>query len=232
MSRFLVAIGSAQAWGVHLGGAEQREAYEKIKEYIVSPPMLRAPKVGNLFKVYIAVQEDGKEFLVAYVSRRLLDAETQYARRSRGKLLMENSDRLQVEGKPILDNTNQLPGETGLESGKTEPISEKIEPESGGKIGLWEKAKPTLVKKFQEESVTKQDEVEKDQAPLDEGKTKPISEDGSVTGGDMIRTDWRSPLLKCHRNPGKTMDKKGKRQVLKYTSLDGDLYQELLTAYY
>jgi hypothetical protein len=119
-----------------LGGAEQREAYEKIKEYIVSPPMLRAPKVGNLFKVYIAVQEDGKEFLVAYVSRRLLDAETQYARRSRGKLLMENSDRLQVEGKPILDNTNQLPGEIGLESGKTEPISEKIEPESGGKIGL------------------------------------------------------------------------------------------------
>jgi hypothetical protein len=119
-----------------LGGAEQREAYEKIKEYIVSPPMLRAPKVGNLFEVYIAVQEDGKEFLVAYVSRRLLDAETQYARRSRGKLLMENSDRLQVEGKPILDNTNQLPGEIGLESGKTEPISEKIEPESGGKIGL------------------------------------------------------------------------------------------------
>jgi hypothetical protein len=118
------------------GGAEQREAYEKIKEYIVSPPMLRAPKVGNLFKVYIAVQEDGKEFLVAYVSRRLLDAETQYARRSRGKLLMENSDRLQVEGKPILDNMNQLPGEIGLESGKTEPISEKIEPESGGKIGL------------------------------------------------------------------------------------------------
>jgi hypothetical protein len=34
-----------------------------------------------------------------------------------------------------------------------------------------------LVKKFQEESVTKQDEVEKDQSPLDEGKMKPISKD-------------------------------------------------------
>jgi hypothetical protein len=45
--------------------------------------------VGNPFKMYIAVQEhvigavllqevDGKEFLVAYVSRRLLDAETWY----------------------------------------------------------------------------------------------------------------------------------------------------------
>jgi hypothetical protein len=60
-----------------------------------------------------------------------------------------------------------------------------------------------LVKKFQEESVTKQDEVEKYQTPLDEGKMKLISEDDSVTGGDTIRTDWRSPLLECLRNPEK-----------------------------
>jgi hypothetical protein len=55
----------------------------------VSPPVLRAPKVENPFKMYIAVQErvigaillqeeDRKEFLVAYVSRCLLDAETRY----------------------------------------------------------------------------------------------------------------------------------------------------------
>jgi hypothetical protein len=55
----------------------------------VSPPVLRAPKVGNPFKMYIAAQEqvigavllqeeDDKEFPVAYVSRRLLDAETRY----------------------------------------------------------------------------------------------------------------------------------------------------------
>jgi hypothetical protein len=55
----------------------------------MSPPVLRALKTGNLFKMYIAVQErvigvvllqeeDGKEFSVAYVSRRLLDAETWY----------------------------------------------------------------------------------------------------------------------------------------------------------
>jgi hypothetical protein len=70
-------------------GAEQREAFEKIKEYLMSPPMLRALKTGNPFKMYIVLQEyvigavllqeeDGKEFLVAYVSRRLLDAETRY----------------------------------------------------------------------------------------------------------------------------------------------------------
>jgi hypothetical protein len=85
-----------------------------------------------------------------------------------------------------------------------------------------------LVKKFQEELVTKQDKVEKDQSPLDEGKTKPISEDDSVTGGDTIRTDWRLLLLECLRNPGKTMDKKVKRQVLKYMLLDGDLYRRTI----
>jgi hypothetical protein len=70
-------------------GGKQREAFRKIKEYLMSPPVLRTPKVGSPFKMYIAVQEtvigavllqeeDGKEFLVAYVSRRLLDAETRY----------------------------------------------------------------------------------------------------------------------------------------------------------
>jgi hypothetical protein len=55
----------------------------------VSPPVLRAPKIGNAFKMYVATQEqvigdvllqeeDDKEFPVAYVSRHLLDAETRY----------------------------------------------------------------------------------------------------------------------------------------------------------
>jgi hypothetical protein len=64
-------------WGG--GGVEQRQAFDKIKEYLVTPPVLRAPKAGNPFKMHIAAQElvirvvllqeeDGKEFLVAYVS--------------------------------------------------------------------------------------------------------------------------------------------------------------------
>jgi hypothetical protein len=55
----------------------------------MSPPMLRALKVGNPFKMYIATQEwvigavllqeeDVKEFPVVYMSQRLLDAETRY----------------------------------------------------------------------------------------------------------------------------------------------------------
>jgi hypothetical protein len=67
-------------------GVEQRQAFNKIKEYSVTPPVLQAPKAGNPFRMYIAaqewviravlLQEDGKDFPVAKVSRRLLDAET------------------------------------------------------------------------------------------------------------------------------------------------------------
>jgi hypothetical protein len=39
--------------------------------------------------------------------------------------MTENLDRLQVEGKPISDNTNRLPEKIRPESRKTEPISEK-----------------------------------------------------------------------------------------------------------
>jgi hypothetical protein len=65
-----------------------KEAFGKFKEYLVSPSVLRALKDGNPFKMYIVAQEwvigavllqqDGKEFPVAYVSRRLLDAATRY----------------------------------------------------------------------------------------------------------------------------------------------------------
>jgi hypothetical protein len=41
-------------WG---GGVEQREAFKKIKEYLMSPPVLRASKAGNPFKMYIAMQD-------------------------------------------------------------------------------------------------------------------------------------------------------------------------------
>jgi hypothetical protein len=105
---------------------------------------------------------------------------------------------------------------------------EKTEPKQGCEIGLREEAKPTLVERFKEESVTKKDEVEKDGSPLHEGKTKPITEGDSVKGGDPIWTDWRLPLLEYIRDPRNTTDKKIKRQALKYTSLDDDIYQRTI----
>jgi hypothetical protein len=59
-------------------------------------------------------------------------------------------------------------------------------------------------------------------------KMEPMKEYDSVKGGDMIQTDWRLPLLECIKDLGKTTDKKVKRQVLKYTSLDNDLYQRTI----
>jgi hypothetical protein len=71
------------------GGTAQREAFEHTKKYLSSPPFLQAPRTGRPFRVYITTQdkvigamftqEDGKEFVVTYVSRILLDAETRYA---------------------------------------------------------------------------------------------------------------------------------------------------------
>jgi hypothetical protein len=54
------------------------------------PPVLRAPRRGVLFKLYIAAEEKiigtvltqedkGKEYVIAYLGRRLLDPETRYA---------------------------------------------------------------------------------------------------------------------------------------------------------
>jgi hypothetical protein len=60
-----------------------------MKSYLTSPPILQAPKSGIPFKLYLAAKKDviggvltqeteGKEYIVAYESRRLLDAETRY----------------------------------------------------------------------------------------------------------------------------------------------------------
>jgi hypothetical protein len=68
-------------------------------------------------------------------------------------------------------------GQTEPKSGKTEPSSDKAElesgktePQQGCEIRKREEAKPTSIEMFKEESVTKKDEVEKDESPLDEGK--------------------------------------------------------------
>jgi hypothetical protein len=65
-------------------------------------------------------------------------------------------------------------------------------------------------------------------SPIDKEKMGPMKKYDSVMGGGMIRIDWRLPLLECIRDPGRTMNKKVKRQVLKYTSLDNDLYRRTI----
>nr|ABA95870.2 retrotransposon protein, putative, unclassified [Oryza sativa Japonica Group] len=70
-------------------GAEQQKALENIKEYLSSPTSFNSSKKGIPFRLYLSagdksigsvlIQElEGKERVVFYLSRRLLDAETRY----------------------------------------------------------------------------------------------------------------------------------------------------------
>jgi hypothetical protein len=70
-------------------GAEQQEAFDLIRKYLSSAPVLKGPKVGVPFKLYIVAEDKvigavltqvtgGKEHVVTYLSRRLVDAETRY----------------------------------------------------------------------------------------------------------------------------------------------------------
>jgi hypothetical protein len=72
-----------------LGGAEQQEAFDEVKRYLSSPPVLQAPRRGTPFKLYVAADDcvigavltqetEGKKHIITYASRRLLDAETRY----------------------------------------------------------------------------------------------------------------------------------------------------------
>jgi hypothetical protein len=71
-------------------GAKQQADFDQIKHYLSTPLVLRAPKSGEPFRLYIAVQEDvigtvltqefeAKEYIITYVSRRLLDTKTRYS---------------------------------------------------------------------------------------------------------------------------------------------------------
>jgi len=65
-------------------------AFDEIKNYLVNPPVLIPPQQGKPFRLYLStdgmvigsalIQEfEGKERVIYYLSRRLIDAETRYS---------------------------------------------------------------------------------------------------------------------------------------------------------
>jgi ribonuclease HI len=69
---------------------EQQKAFDEIKRYMKEPPVLVPSQLNKPFKLYVAadtqtigsalIQEfEGKERVVAYLSRKLLDPETRYS---------------------------------------------------------------------------------------------------------------------------------------------------------
>jgi hypothetical protein len=79
-------------------------------------------------------------FWVASVS--LVDH--RYALRSKGNLILEDSDRLRDTEKPISDNAKQLPGNTDRLLGKTDLESGRTESELGKIEPILSKEKPVL----------------------------------------------------------------------------------------
>jgi hypothetical protein len=70
-------------------GAEQQRAFKEIKEYLARPPVLIPLKQDKSFYIYLSVGDtsiasavvqvyDGKENVVFYLSRRMLDTKTRY----------------------------------------------------------------------------------------------------------------------------------------------------------
>ena len=70
-------------------GADQQESFEKIKNYLSSPLVLNAPRRGVPFRLYVAADDkiigavltqetEGKEYIITYLSRRLIDGKTRY----------------------------------------------------------------------------------------------------------------------------------------------------------
>ena len=68
---------------------EQQESFEKIKNYLSSPPVLKAPRGEVPFRLYVTAEDkiigailtqetEGKEYIITYLSQRLIDAETWY----------------------------------------------------------------------------------------------------------------------------------------------------------
>ncbi|KAK1614114.1 hypothetical protein QYE76_019631 [Lolium multiflorum] len=70
-------------------GAEQQQAFDDIKRYLTTPPVLVPPQQDRPFYIYLSVADtsiasvvvqlyEGVERVVFYLSRRMLDAETRY----------------------------------------------------------------------------------------------------------------------------------------------------------
>jgi hypothetical protein len=71
-------------------GAVQQCAFDDIKKYLSLPPVMKAPMAGIPFWLYNIVEDavigavlmqvmEGKEHIITYLSRCLIDAETRYS---------------------------------------------------------------------------------------------------------------------------------------------------------
>jgi hypothetical protein len=71
-------------------GVDQQRVFDNIKKYLSSPPVMKAPIAGIPFRLYITAKDtvivavltqvmDGKEHIITYLSRCLIDAKMRYS---------------------------------------------------------------------------------------------------------------------------------------------------------
>jgi hypothetical protein len=71
-------------------GADEQCAFDDIKKYLSSPSVMKAPMTGIPFRLYITAEDavigvvltqimEGKEHIIRYLSRCLIDAKTRYS---------------------------------------------------------------------------------------------------------------------------------------------------------
>jgi hypothetical protein len=71
-------------------GVDQHHAFDDIKKYLSSPPVMKAHMAGIPFQLYITAEDvvigvvltqimEGKEHIITYFSRHLIEAETRYS---------------------------------------------------------------------------------------------------------------------------------------------------------
>jgi hypothetical protein len=71
-------------------GADQQRAFDDIKKYLSSPPVMKAPMAEILFRLYITAEDviigailtqvtEDKEHIITYLSWHFIDAETRYS---------------------------------------------------------------------------------------------------------------------------------------------------------
>jgi hypothetical protein len=106
-------------------GAYQQRAFENIKRYLSSPPVMKAPMAGIPFRLYIATEDvvigailmqvtEGKEHVITYLNRCLIDPETRDENIVANDLAQQASGFRSNRGKfGFLEKTNVLVCQTG-----------------------------------------------------------------------------------------------------------------------
>nr|AAQ56390.1 putative gag-pol precursor [Oryza sativa Japonica Group] len=229
-------------------GAKQQEAFEELKRYLSTPPIVRAPKAGKPFWLSIASEdkvigavltqeEDGKEYLITYLSRRLLDAEMRHIARhdnSRANDLAQQASGYNVKKglflilkEPVLDFRSlceigkigdQGPSDRHCTTGLTGDQGWSDRPHAVGLTGDPERSdRPCMA------GLTSSGQSARGHVSINLETELIVNSDICA---QETEEDWRIPLVRYLKDPTLKVDRKIRRQAFKYTLLDEDLYRQ------